>query len=126
MPKTKNNQFSSLYSEIVLSNEEKIAAMHSRRPITELKSVMYAVKSAKLRRTIGEPKYRIFIELWRHYACIINHAYRQASFNAQASVTRGLVVLVYGYVGTQTLILSARALLTIMGNMILSKHLEHI
>ncbi len=74
MPKTKNNQFSSLYSEIVLSKEEKIAAMHSRRPITELKSVMYAVKSAKLRRTIGEPKYRIFIELWKPYACIINHA----------------------------------------------------
>jgi hypothetical protein len=64
MPKTKNNQFSSLYTEIVLSKEEKIAAMHSRSPITELKSVMYAVKSAKLRRTIGEPKCRIFIELW--------------------------------------------------------------
>tara|TARA_B100001540_G_C15278291_1_gene404701 strand:- start:134 stop:301 length:168 start_codon:yes stop_codon:yes gene_type:complete len=53
-----------MYTEIVLSKEEKIAAMHSRSPITELKSVMYAVKSAKLRRTIGEPKCRIFIELW--------------------------------------------------------------
>ena len=54
-----------MYPEIVLSKEKNIAAMHSRSPITELKSEMYAVKSAKIRRTIGEAKCRIFIEfLW--------------------------------------------------------------
>ena len=57
MPKTKSNQFSSLYSEIALSKEEKIAAIQNRSPITELKSVMTAVKTAEQRRRIVKPKF---------------------------------------------------------------------
>ena len=47
MPNTENNQFSSLYSEIVLSKEDKIAAIQNKSPINELKVVMPAVKYAK-------------------------------------------------------------------------------
>ena len=62
MPNTENNQFSSLYSEIVLSKEDKIAAIQNKSPIDELKVVMPAVKYAKKRRTTVKPKLRIFIE----------------------------------------------------------------
>ena len=62
MPKTENNQFSLLYSEIVLSKEEIIAAIQNKSPINELKVVMPAVKYAKKRRTSVNLKLRIFIE----------------------------------------------------------------
>ena len=62
MPKTENNQFSLLYSEIVLSKEEIIAAIQNKSPINELKVVMPAVKYAKKRRTSVKLKLRIFIE----------------------------------------------------------------
>ena len=62
MPKTENNQFSLLYSEIVLSKEEFIAAIQNKSPINELKVVMPAVKYAKKRRTSVKLKLRIFIE----------------------------------------------------------------
>ena len=62
MPKTENNQFSLLYSEIVLSKEEIIAAIQNKSPINELKVVMPAVKYAKKRRTSVKLKLRIFME----------------------------------------------------------------
>ena len=55
MPKTNIRRFFSLCAVIVPANEKRKAAMHRRSPITELKSLMYAVRRAPPRKTIGNP-----------------------------------------------------------------------